>query len=150
MSFDLRDLSAGLAVALTGAFAIVQSAAFPLGTLARMGPGYFPLLLGALLLALGLGIVVFDARTAGADRGADVISRQRLRAICTLAAAPMAFAVLIEPAGLVPAVFAAVFVSTFADRGAGLLRASLLAAGVTVFSVLIFKVGLNLPIDLIG
>jgi hypothetical protein len=48
-----KDFFAGLMFATLGIAAIVISSNYPLGTAARMGPGYFPRILGILLIALG-------------------------------------------------------------------------------------------------
>ncbi len=48
-----KDFIAGLMFAAIGIAAIVISSNYPLGTAARMGPGYFPRILGILLIVLG-------------------------------------------------------------------------------------------------
>lgn len=150
-SDNWQELFAGGLIATLGAVVFVVALAYPLGTAARMGPGFFPLLLGALLFFMGIGIAVLDARrNVPEDGGFVAFVRPRLRAVLYLIAAPVAFALLIEPTGLIPAVCAAVFISTFADRSAPFLRALILAVSVALLCALIFGVGLGLSIDLIG
>jgi hypothetical protein len=48
-----KDFLAGLIFVAFGAAAIVLGSGYPLGTAARMGPGYFPRILGILLVVLG-------------------------------------------------------------------------------------------------
>jgi len=48
-----KDFVAGLMFIAIGIAAIVISSNYPLGTAARMGPGYFPRVLGILLIVLG-------------------------------------------------------------------------------------------------
>lgn len=54
MKFDLRgnkDFLAGLLFALIGGFAVALARGYPMGTTMRMGPGYFPTVLGGILLS---------------------------------------------------------------------------------------------------
>ena len=53
-----KDFWAGLMFAGTGVFFMIASRAFPMGTAVRMGPAYFPTVLGGLLVVLGLAIVL--------------------------------------------------------------------------------------------
>ena len=55
-----KDFWAGLLFVLVGLAAIVLGSRYNLGTAARMGPGYFPRILGMLLILLG-GIVAVRA-----------------------------------------------------------------------------------------
>jgi len=56
-----RDVICGLTFAALGALALVLAGAHRFGTLARIGPGFFPSLLGGLLVALGLVIAARGA-----------------------------------------------------------------------------------------
>jgi len=53
-----KDFWAGLMFTGTGIFFMVASRAFAMGTSVRMGPAYFPMVLGGMLVLLGLAIVV--------------------------------------------------------------------------------------------
>lgn len=50
---NARDVFAGLLFIAFGAAALVMAQSYAIGTAARMGPGYFPRLLGFLLVGLG-------------------------------------------------------------------------------------------------
>jgi hypothetical protein len=60
-----KDLVAGLMFAAFGIGAIVVAANYPLGTAARMGPGYFPRMLGILLIVLGAALALRALRFQG-------------------------------------------------------------------------------------
>lgn len=148
---DWQERFAGGMIAAIGAVVFVIALQFSLGTAARMGPGFFPLILGALLFFLGIGIAILDARVDPAEEDSFLdFVRPRLRAVLFLLIAPIGFALLIEPAGLIPAVFAAVFISAFADKSVKPVRAVILSALVALFCALVFGAGLGLSIDLIG
>ena len=52
-----KDFWAGIMFAGTGIFFMIASRAFPMGTAVRMGPAYFPTVLGGILVVLGLAIL---------------------------------------------------------------------------------------------
>ncbi len=53
-----RDFFAGAVFLLFGLCAVPVGRDYPMGTAFHMGPGYFPIVLGALLLILGAGICI--------------------------------------------------------------------------------------------
>src|SRR4249919_3800230 len=61
-----KDFVAGLMFIAVGIAAIVIASNYTLGTAARMGPGYFPRILGILMIALGLILALRGLRTQGA------------------------------------------------------------------------------------
>jgi len=60
-----KDFLAGLMFTVFGIGAIVVAANYPLGTAARMGPGYFPRMLGILLIVLGSALALRALRLQG-------------------------------------------------------------------------------------
>src|SRR5260221_13368677 len=61
-----KDFFAGLLFIAFGIAAIVIGSNYALGTAARMGPGYFPRILGILLVSLGSLLVLRSLRLQGA------------------------------------------------------------------------------------
>src|SRR4030095_8030134 len=60
-----KDVFAGLLFIAFGIAAIVIGSGYALGTAARMGPGYFPRILGLLLIVLGLALALRALRISG-------------------------------------------------------------------------------------
>jgi len=60
-----KDFWAGLLFIAIGTGAIAVGSNYPLGTAARMGPGYFPLILGIMLIVLGAIIAFRGMRVPG-------------------------------------------------------------------------------------
>jgi hypothetical protein len=60
-----KDFWAGVLFLALGAAAIVVALNYPMGTAGRMGPGYFPRILGALLMFLGVLTVWRGVTTEG-------------------------------------------------------------------------------------
>ena len=52
-----RDVWAGVMLIATGAAAVIIARDYAFGTSLRMGPGYFPSVLGGLLVLLGVGVL---------------------------------------------------------------------------------------------
>ena len=146
MSRALKDGVAGAVfIALGLAFAGV-ALTYELGTPLEMGPGYFPLVLGGMLVLLGLMTVAkgFIAPEEGA------IGAVPWKAVALITAAVIFFGVTVRGLGLVPALFVSVTVSALASERTGPVRAVVIGVGLTVVSVLIFVVALRLRLSLIG
>ncbi|MBV1867084.1 MAG: tripartite tricarboxylate transporter TctB family protein [Marinosulfonomonas sp.] len=135
-----RDLVAGILVILVGLFVAVESSTYSLGTAMRMGPGYFPLGLGIILIFLGICILLIDAR--GPDEGEEL--KVSWRPMIILPVSVLVFAALIQRFGLGPAIFMAVFVSTFADPKIPMKTALIISTVMMVITILIFIVGLDM------
>ena len=88
-----QDFCTGCAFMAFGAVTVVLSQAHPMGTTARMGPGYFPTALGALLA--GIGLVVLLRSLTSADGGN--VGRVNVWLLLRLLLAVAAFAVLLHP-----------------------------------------------------
>jgi hypothetical protein len=114
----------GLAL-LFGASALSLS----MGTAARMGPGYFPMMLAITLALLGVLVVV-----EGLFSGADVPGRTNLRSVVLVAGSVVVFALSIESLGLVPAVALTSFLLSIADRHVELVSAFIVAHVLALFS----------------
>ncbi len=138
-------LAGGIFVLIGGAF-VVGSLSYELGTPLRMGPGYFPLVVGAIVAALGLAIVV-KGLIAG-----EVITFGAIpwRAVVAIVFAVLFFGFTVERLGFVPTSAVTAFLVTLASTRVRILTAVAVAAGLTVASTLIFVVGLQLRIPLWG
>ncbi|WP_457580762.1 tripartite tricarboxylate transporter TctB family protein [Ensifer canadensis] len=137
---------AGIIVSATGVFALAEALRYPMGTLKRMGPGFYPAAIAVALIVFGLGIIFFEGRL----KDALAPERPHVRGLLTVLPAIAVFAVLIESAGMIPAVFASVMMSTRAEPELSLRNAVLLAIGLSMFATLVFVYGLSVPVQAIG
>jgi hypothetical protein len=140
-----KDYYGGALMILIGLAAVYQGTRYQLGTLARMGPGFFPSAVGAILAAIGLAIAL-SARPAVVEAGAHPAFDWR--AWSGIIGGTVAFIVLGEYGGLVPATFAIVFISALGDRNNSLKQAFWLSAGMVVIAVVIFWWALQMQFDL--
>ena len=89
---------------------------YPIGTLRQMGPGYFPLALGVLLIILGI-MIAGTAIGGAASEDEDVIElRPQWWGWFCIIAGPALFILLGRYGGMLPATFACVFVAALGDR----------------------------------
>jgi putative Ca2+/H+ antiporter (TMEM165/GDT1 family) len=143
-----RDYCGGLILVVVGLAAAIQAQSYQIGTLTRMGPGFFPAALGIILAAAGavlLGTAM--ARNARATVIGDQPARRHgpeWRGWICICLAVIAFAVLGELTGLVPATFACVFIAALGDRDNSLRDIVLLSIGVTIAGVIVFWWGLGI------
>lgn len=135
-----KDFWAGLMFIAFGMLAIVVSRNYPMGTAVRMGPGYFPTYLGAIMIVIGAITTGFAYRTEGRD-----IGRWGWRPLLWLSAAFAAFGLLIEGAGFVLALLALIVASSLAGRDTRPLELVVLIAALITGSVALFIYGLELP-----
>lgn len=125
-----------------GMVILATSWTYPRGTLSDMGPGYIPTVIGALIGVFSVAILLGDLLRADPERAAPI----HWRGLIFVSAAILAFAGLIEPAGLVPSMFVATALSIFADDKARLPGVLVYAALATLAGWLLFLVALDLPI----
>jgi len=136
-----------------GIAAALGSLDYGMGTLARMGPGYFPLLLGIVLALIGILIAITpdsaDEIHADAQRTSfKTFAQQRLRPWGATAGGVIAFIVLGKYGGLAPATFALIFIAALGDRKNSVNACFWLAVGVVAFAVGAFHYGLGLQFPL--
>ena len=146
MTFNRSDLGAGaIFIAIGLFFGLTTLADLDIGTARRMGPGFFPIMLSGILIALGLVILAKGFGQSDGERGA-----LPWRGLVVLLSVPVVFGVLIRPLGMVPVLLLTTFITSFASRRMSVVAAVLLAIGLTAFCTVVFNFGLGLPLRLFG
>ncbi len=136
-----RDFWAGLMFIGFGLFASVWAVAnYQMGTAVRMGPAYFPAVLGGLLAVLGL-IVLLQSLSAEGPPVADM----NFRPLILISAACVVYGYLMKPLGLVLATAALVYISALGGHEFKWREVTILYVILIAFSVLVFVKGLTLP-----
>jgi Tripartite tricarboxylate transporter TctB family len=141
-----RDFWAG-AIYLTLAIAVIWIGQnYEQGTSARMGPGYFPTVLGTVLAIFG---VISIGRSL--LRPGDALSAFAWRPLVLVIGATVLFGLLLPRAGLLIALPCLIVVGAFASRNSRFDATSIAAlVGLIAFCVLVFVKALGLPMPLIG
>lgn len=140
-----KDFWSGIIFLCIGLAAVIIGRDYSMGTAGRMGPAYFPTILGGLLVLIGSVAIIRSFIHSGV-----AVERFAIKDIVVILSAVILFGVLVRGAGLVAAVLSVVLLSSYASTKFKLMPSVLLAIGMTVFSVVIFVKLLGLPIAVVG
>jgi hypothetical protein len=138
------DRLAGMVFILIGAGFFWLGIDFGFGSMLRIGPGFFPLILSGLLIVLGLVIVAMSFRTD------EAVNVPALGPMVRVLLGMALFAGLMQPLGSYFILPVVVVVVASASPKFSWKAALSLALGITVCSDLIFRIGLGLPLPAIG
>src|ERR1043166_5456306 len=140
-----KDFWAGSIYIAVGMSAIVIARDYPMGTAFKMGPAYFPTILGGLLAVVGAVSVIRAFFLAG-----DAIGNFTISGLAWVSAAIFVFGFLARRAGLALALPLLVVISARASAQFRWGPILALAAGLTIFCVLVFVKGLGIPLPIVG
>jgi uncharacterized membrane protein len=139
-----KDFWAGMMLTGIGAAAMFIARDYRFGSALRMGPGFFPTILGGILIAFGVCIMAVGLRS-----GEKIQGSLSLRALIMLPLSLVLFGILMEKAGFLPALAVLVFGSAASGREFRFIEVLLLTALLTMASAALFIWGLGLPYPLI-
>ena len=139
-----KDVWGGLMLIAIGTLAVVLAREYPYGTALRMGPGYFPTLLGGIVVLFGLYLAVLGLRKGEAIEG-----NWSFRALVVIPLSLVLFGLLMDRAGFIPALAVLIFGSAAASTEFRFVEVALLTVVLTAFSVAVFILGLGLPYPLL-
>jgi hypothetical protein len=142
----LKDIMAGAIFIVLGLLFATGSLAYEIGSPVEMGPGYVPLVLGLILAGLGL-LIIAKGFIAGEGEPVGWVD---WRAIILITAALLFFGITVRGVGVVGALFGSSLLAALARSATSIREALLFAAALTVLSVLIFILALQLRLPLIG
>jgi hypothetical protein len=139
-----KDFFSGLMFTVVGVVFAWGATSYSIGTGARMGPGYFPLMLGVLLTGLG-GLIMFKALVVETESG-DKIGSWAWRPIVFIIGANVLFGIMIGglpsiglPAmGMIAGIYVLTFVASLADGRIRLKEVLILATILAIGSYLAF------------
>ena len=134
---------AGLMFIAFGLFAVWVSRAYPMGTAMRMGPGYFPTYIGAILAILGTIITLTSFRVEG-----EKIKPFAWRGMIMLGLGVATFGWAIDRIGFVVALFATILFSALAGKEFKPLEVLIMSGILIIGSVALFIYGLELTFPL--
>jgi hypothetical protein len=138
-----KDFWSGIMFIAFAAIAMLAAQNYSLGSAGKMGPGYFPMMLGAALAFVGAILVVRSLIVAG-----EPVGRIHLLPLSIIVLGVVLFGVMLELFGLVIALIVVTLVSAFANRESRPLEAVGLSLALAAFSVAIFVVALRLPLPI--
>jgi hypothetical protein len=135
-----KDFYSGLVFCSFGVTAMLVGRSYTMGTGDRMGPGYFPVIVGGMLTLMGLVIAVGDLW-----RGSEAIKLEGLRALLLVHGAVLAFAVVINPFGLIMGLLVLIVVSCLGSNEFRIREVIVLYLVLTAMALGLFVYGLGLP-----
>lgn len=140
----LPDLAACGALAAFGLAAIWIGSGYPIGTINRMGAGFFPIAASIIVVAL--------AAAAAVETLMNEPVRQpfKIRPVIFISVGIFVWAQLIDSVGLIPATFALILLSGLAKPPFRPVSLIISAALLCVAGYLVFVWGLQMPLTLLG
>jgi len=141
-----KDYMGAALVILVGIGAIAIARTYQIGKLSQMGPGFFPVALGCILVLTGAAIAI--TATLPHEPSEEETLPPEWRGWFCIVASLIAFVVIGQYGGLVPATFAITFISALGDRSNSLLNALLLSLGVLAMCLVVFVWGLGIQFPL--
>jgi hypothetical protein len=135
------DLATGVLFIALGGFAIIYGSRYAVGTTARMGPGYFPLLISSGLVLVGVILVLRALLASG-----DALGTIGWRPLLLVLAGVLAFGLLIDRIGLLVAGVLLIVAARLADPELRPVETAVLAVVLTLATGAVFLYGLGLPI----
>lgn len=142
---DPKEFWSGAIFAAFGLAAVAIGRDYPVGTAGRMGPGYFPIVLGALL-----GIIGLVAIARSLFRPGEALERFAVKEAALILSGVLLFGVLVRGAGLALSIPVMVLLSAYASSQFRLRSTLLLAGAATLFCALVFVAALGLPMPVFG
>jgi putative tricarboxylic transport membrane protein len=143
---NLRDVAAGVVfVAIGGFFALDAWFNLRIGRAFSMGPGYFPALLGTILILLGLAMALMAL-----GKPSEAIGHIPWKGIALIIGSIVFFAVTVRGLGLAPSLFVTSLMAGLSSGKLAPIPAALLSLALTVFCVAVFIYALGLPYPIIG
>jgi hypothetical protein len=149
VNFDLRnnkDFLAGLLFIAIGVVAVVVAARdYPMGNAMRMGPAYFPTVLGGILVLLGAWVTARGIRSGEKLKG-----EWGWKPLLLIGLAIVLFGFLMSRLGLIPALTAVFLASAAAGREFRWKEVLVLTAVMSAFAAVVLLYVLKIPYPLIA
>ncbi|MFZ9161478.1 MAG: tripartite tricarboxylate transporter TctB family protein [Burkholderiaceae bacterium] len=139
-----RDLYAGLLFLAFGLGFLIYAQDYSLGNSRRMGPAFFPSLLAVMQIILALVVIGLAYVKQNADD--EAMPQTDLRGMGLVLASVLLFAQLLPLVGFALATPVLVVLSALASPESTWKERVLLAIVLTIGCILVFKVGLEMPL----
>jgi hypothetical protein len=140
---DRKDFNGGLMFIGIGAFFAIGARNYPFGSAVRMGPAYFPTMLGWILV--GLGLIIF-LRSFFVH--SEPLTKSNLRPLILIVGSVVAFGLLLETAGLAIASIVVMIVAAMGGWDFRWKEQLVNAVFLTALNIGTFYYGLGLPFKL--
>jgi Tripartite tricarboxylate transporter TctB family len=141
-----KDFGAGLMYMVIGLFFAVMATQYPMGTPAKMGPGYFPFWIGVLLTIIGLIVLIGSLR---ASAFIEKIPSFNWKVVGLITGSVVLYGILLPTMGFAVAIIILVFLSASASHEFSWKGTFINAIGLAISTYLVFVLGLRLQFPLL-
>lgn len=138
-----KDFWSGVLFMALGAFALIAGSKYTIGTAARMGPGYFPRILGILLLVLGALLALRAFRLEG-----DRIPGWKWRPTILVLGSVVLFGAIVKFVGMAISTVILIVLASAASHEFRLKESVISGVLLAALAVGVFVVGLNLQLPI--
>ena len=140
-----KDFWTGLIYLFFGSSSVLIARDYGMGTAIKMGPAYFPTILGGLLILIGAISVIRSFIVDGTPIGACAFKGLSFVIVSTVV-----FGLLVRGAGLIVVLPLLVIISAYGSTRFRWRSTIVMAVGLTLFCALVFIKGLGIPLPVIG
>jgi hypothetical protein len=140
-----KDFWTGLIYIFFGFSAVLLARDYGMGTALKMGPAYFPSILGGLLAVIGIISLIRSFIERGGPIGGFAF-----KGLLLVVGSTLLFGLIVRGAGLAVALPLLVIISAYASVRFRWGPSLVLAAGITLFCILVFLKGLGVPLPILG
>lgn len=138
-----KDFWSGVLFMVVGIAAILLSSRYPMGSAARMGPGYFPRGLGGLLMFLGALVLIRGLRIDG-----EAVPRFVVRPLVFVLVTVVVFGIVVPYTGVLLGTVGLIFITSMASPEFRWKEALLAGVLLAALAVAVFIVGLKLQLPI--
>jgi len=147
-----KDYYGGTLMALVGLAAVMAGLQYHTGSLSHMGPGFFPVAVGALMAFVGVLIAVSarndEPKEDKPSGHGHSHAAPDVRGTVCIVLGTLAFLLFGKYGGMIPATFAIVFISALGDRNNSIKQAFLLSIAMCVIAAVVFSWALQLQLPM--
>lgn len=127
-----------------GLLAMVISIDYPFGTASRMGPGYFPMVLGGMMLVLGAIVALMALKSGGEQK----VTPFAWKPMIMLSLGFIVFGWGIDHIGFIPSLFALSVITAAAGQTFNVVEVLIMTVALIAGAVGVFIYGIELPYPL--
>ncbi|HLS16821.1 MAG TPA: tripartite tricarboxylate transporter TctB family protein [Paenalcaligenes sp.] len=145
--FNRKEFWASFLMLFIGIATIIGSQNYQMGSLIRMGPGYFPLMLGILLTAIAV-LILFSPEAltddGDTDDGVVLTMREQVTTWALVVGSVILFIIIGKYGGLIPATFVMCSLAALGDKGNTWKTAVIIGVVMSIVSAALFVYGLQI------
>src|SRR5690625_260217 len=149
--FNRKEFWASFLMLFIGIATIIGSQNYQMGSLIRMGPGYFPLMLGILLTAIAV-LILFSPEAltddGDTDDGVVLTMREQVTTWALVVGSVILFIIIGKYGGLIPATFVMCSLAALGDKGNTWKTAVIIGVVMSIVSAALFVYGLQIQFSM--